>query len=443
VSRINSLVYQRHKSLQSTLVPALRRFAPDVIILSAGFDAHTGDPVGQLNLQVGACRAGSAVPLCAPVYLRMLLLSCAQTADFEWIAELLGSVCPRIVSILEGGYGVNEQLAECVAAHVQGLLNVSGDHTEHLRDEIRKRATDRDISIQSESVNSTRVDALLAARAPDTSSVADSNMLTAPACSSPTISERPSEALSASPPGVAVISSCTSDAFPIDHDSMKAAFSESCSVRAQSAVAASTSALPIPKLGHLRRVLQNSIFSRSAAALLEATCDGAVERALQRALSLWENPLAWPAGLTSRPLTPSSGHFSTGPGYASMVVLPALPPGAFARAVLVSRRKYGVQGAPLVIAKKCDSSDQAVTKPMVAVHRVKHSDSSPADSASLLVSENVSREQATEARTPPHSDTPSRDVNATSVVSRVGGGVLVVGGDDAPAVASEVAAVRG
>ena len=45
---------------QATLLPALRAFGPDLIIVSAGFDGHSDDPVGQLHLKVRDC--GVAAP---------------------------------------------------------------------------------------------------------------------------------------------------------------------------------------------------------------------------------------------------------------------------------------------------------------------------------------------------------------------------------------------
>ena len=110
----------------STLLPTLALFAPDVVIISAGFDgacsggcafacvlrmrgrlppaAHTEDPVGLLHL---------------------------RESDFSWVAERIGNICPRVVSVLEGGYGVDGALAACAAAHVRGLARVSRRATRH------------------------------------------------------------------------------------------------------------------------------------------------------------------------------------------------------------------------------------------------------------------------------------------------------------------------
>lgn len=81
------------------ILPALRAFAPELIIVSAGFDAHAADPMAHLRLQVG---------------------------DFDWITRQLADVARqtagrRVVSVLEGGYDPRA-LAACVAAHVRALM---------------------------------------------------------------------------------------------------------------------------------------------------------------------------------------------------------------------------------------------------------------------------------------------------------------------------------
>ena len=80
------------------LLPALDAFAPELVIVSAGFDAHRDDPLAQLRL---------------------------ETADYAWItAELVAlaerHAAGRIVSLLEGGYDLRA-LADCTAAHVAAL----------------------------------------------------------------------------------------------------------------------------------------------------------------------------------------------------------------------------------------------------------------------------------------------------------------------------------
>jgi acetoin utilization deacetylase AcuC-like enzyme len=81
------------------ILPALDAFAPEFLIVSAGFDAHKADPLAQLRL---------------------------ETVDFAWITAELRRVAAahcggRIVAVLEGGYDL-AALAASVAAHVRGLM---------------------------------------------------------------------------------------------------------------------------------------------------------------------------------------------------------------------------------------------------------------------------------------------------------------------------------
>ena len=80
--------------------PALRDFAPDLILVSAGFDAHERDPLATLRL---------------------------VEDDYKWVSERLceiaDEVCGgRLVSTLEGGYDL-DALAASVAAHVRVLMS--------------------------------------------------------------------------------------------------------------------------------------------------------------------------------------------------------------------------------------------------------------------------------------------------------------------------------
>ena len=82
-----------------TILPELDRFAPGLLIVSAGFDAHKADPLAQLRL---------------------------ETADFAWITNELMRIASahcggRIVSMLEGGYDL-DALAASAAAHVRTLM---------------------------------------------------------------------------------------------------------------------------------------------------------------------------------------------------------------------------------------------------------------------------------------------------------------------------------
>jgi acetoin utilization deacetylase AcuC-like enzyme len=85
--------------IEAEMLPALRRWEPQFIIISAGFDAHKLDPLAGLKL---------------------------EDEDFYWITKELMKIADataegRIVSILEGGYSL-EGLASGTAAHVRALM---------------------------------------------------------------------------------------------------------------------------------------------------------------------------------------------------------------------------------------------------------------------------------------------------------------------------------
>ncbi|KMK66454.1 histone deacetylase family protein [Puniceibacterium sp. IMCC21224] len=87
---------------EAQVLPRLRGFAPDLIILSAGFDAHQDDPLASLNW---------------------------STDDFRWLTRelctLAAQLCGgRLVSTLEGGYDL-EALSASALAHVEELLEAS------------------------------------------------------------------------------------------------------------------------------------------------------------------------------------------------------------------------------------------------------------------------------------------------------------------------------
>jgi acetoin utilization deacetylase AcuC-like enzyme len=86
-------------AFEAMLTDAADHMKPELVILSAGFDAHADDPIGSLGL---------------------------ETEDFETLTKLVQQVAAthandRLVSILEGGYNL-ERLAECVELHVKTLL---------------------------------------------------------------------------------------------------------------------------------------------------------------------------------------------------------------------------------------------------------------------------------------------------------------------------------
>jgi acetoin utilization deacetylase AcuC-like enzyme len=86
-------------AFETRILPRLREFKPDLVVISAGFDAHTRDPLANLNL---------------------------VEADFAWATQKLMEIADqsaqgRVVSVLEGGYDL-EGLAGSVAAHVNALM---------------------------------------------------------------------------------------------------------------------------------------------------------------------------------------------------------------------------------------------------------------------------------------------------------------------------------
>jgi acetoin utilization deacetylase AcuC-like enzyme len=87
------------RAVERDWVPALERHRPELILVSAGFDAHRDDPLGGLDLVEAD-------------YRRVTDLIVAMANDFAK---------GRVVSVLEGGYDLRA-LSRSVAAHVEGLL---------------------------------------------------------------------------------------------------------------------------------------------------------------------------------------------------------------------------------------------------------------------------------------------------------------------------------
>ena len=88
-------------AIESTWLPALERFAPQMLFVSAGFDAHVEDPLAGLALTDG---------------------------DYAWITSVLVDVAERhcegrLVSVLEGGYAL-PALGRAAATHVRGLMGL-------------------------------------------------------------------------------------------------------------------------------------------------------------------------------------------------------------------------------------------------------------------------------------------------------------------------------
>ncbi|HET7085649.1 MAG TPA: histone deacetylase family protein [Rhizomicrobium sp.] len=90
------------KVFETRILPALDAFAPELLLVSAGFDAHRADPLGGLEL---------------------------EEEDFAWITARLMEAADRhargrLVSVLEGGYDLRA-LAGSAAAHVETLMRES------------------------------------------------------------------------------------------------------------------------------------------------------------------------------------------------------------------------------------------------------------------------------------------------------------------------------
>src|SRR5438477_200771 len=86
-------------AFENLILPQLQKFSPELIIISAGFDAHYRDPLASINLKAD---------------------------DFGWVTRKLmeqaeASAGGRLVSVLEGGYDL-QGLKESVAAHVTALM---------------------------------------------------------------------------------------------------------------------------------------------------------------------------------------------------------------------------------------------------------------------------------------------------------------------------------
>lgn len=87
------------EAFETVILPRIDAFHPDLIVISAGFDAHRLDPLANINL---------------------------VEADFGWVTARLLDIADkhckgRVVSLLEGGYDL-DGLARSVAAHVLALM---------------------------------------------------------------------------------------------------------------------------------------------------------------------------------------------------------------------------------------------------------------------------------------------------------------------------------
>jgi acetoin utilization deacetylase AcuC-like enzyme len=83
---------EQYRIILSKALAELKNFRPDMIAVSAGFDAYSGDPLAQETL---------------------------EAEDFQWLGKMIRSLQAPAFSILEGGY--SDDLPELILAYLQGL----------------------------------------------------------------------------------------------------------------------------------------------------------------------------------------------------------------------------------------------------------------------------------------------------------------------------------
>ncbi|MCP5151257.1 MAG: histone deacetylase [Ectothiorhodospiraceae bacterium] len=93
------------ETFRTRILPAVDAFAPEAVILSAGFDAHRDDPLAGIALSTG--------------FFAWMTLRMMEVADRH--------AGGRLISLLEGGYNL-ERLPECIAAHLEVLCGARGEH---------------------------------------------------------------------------------------------------------------------------------------------------------------------------------------------------------------------------------------------------------------------------------------------------------------------------
>lgn len=89
------------RAVTAQWLPALDRFEPELVLISAGFDGHFEDDMGQLNL---------------------------MESDYAWVTGQLMEIADRhasgrVISMLEGGYALNA-LARSAMAHIRALMRI-------------------------------------------------------------------------------------------------------------------------------------------------------------------------------------------------------------------------------------------------------------------------------------------------------------------------------
>jgi acetoin utilization deacetylase AcuC-like enzyme len=67
------------RAFADVVEPAIHAFSPELVLVSAGFDAHAADPLADIQLTESA---------------------------FGWMAERATTLAPRVAAVLEGGYNI-------------------------------------------------------------------------------------------------------------------------------------------------------------------------------------------------------------------------------------------------------------------------------------------------------------------------------------------------
>ncbi len=135
------------RSWRDKILPALVKFDPDIIFVSAGFDAHKKDDINFAYIGV-------------------------QEKDYEWLTDQIVQVANRccqgrVVSVLEGGYKIQGQVvsafARSVAAHVKAMAEPNGQEWDP-RDAKWEREHEKQLRAEAEAKRQAAAEAAAAAR---------------------------------------------------------------------------------------------------------------------------------------------------------------------------------------------------------------------------------------------------------------------------------------
>ncbi|KAH7624757.1 hypothetical protein Ndes2526B_g00126 [Nannochloris sp. 'desiccata'] len=135
------------RSWRDKILPALVKFDPDIIFVSAGFDAHKKDDINFAYIGV-------------------------QEKDYEWLTDQIVQVANRccqgrVISVLEGGYKIQGQVvsafARSVAAHVKAMAEPNGQEWD-ARDAKWEREHEKQLRAEAEAKRQAAAAAAMAAR---------------------------------------------------------------------------------------------------------------------------------------------------------------------------------------------------------------------------------------------------------------------------------------